>query len=113
MIALSDGQFLIEGYDTSFRFDRNKYASIFSKCMCYRDRVIGFLQNDNIYTKNALSKASTKTYYLQGFQETWLWTVYEFFAKKCQKVFDDPAPQKKKYICGNHKSSVSKRLPKQ
>ena len=77
---------------------------------------MGFSQNDHICTKNVLSKASTKTYYLRDFKkfdnETFMnslqsvlfdphpgYNIFDpdIFFQICQKVLDNHAPQKKKY----------------
>ena len=95
--------------------------------MCYTDRNIGFSQNDH---KNKLSKASTKTYYLQSsrnlimkglwilcnqcylihndYKIRWFWCIFQ----TCQKVIDNHAHRKKNYERENHKPFVNKRFSK-
>lgn len=96
-------------------FGSNKQDPIFQKHMCYREKIMGFPQrnyrdfkkfNNQKFVNFLQSLLFDPQYWLQ---HSLSWCI---FFQLCQKVFDNHAPQKKKYIRENHKPFMKKRLSK-
>ena len=79
-----------------------KFRRLPAKLITYRD----FKKFDNERFINCLQSV------LSDPHADWNIRNPDIFFQIRQKVLDDHAPQTKKYICGNHKSFMSKRLSK-
>ena len=92
-------------------FGSNKHNPIFQKHMCYKEKIMGFSQRNYRDFKKFNNQKFVQYCYLIHNTDYNIHYLMYFFSIMW-KMFDNHAPQKKKYIRENHKPFMKKRLSK-